>query len=78
MKFSIDKLDLHHYDIYKLCPLQGKLFGKSYEKKYMGYATISLDGNNVDIYCENKQMKEYSEILGKQTYSYYERQLSDL
>lgn len=75
MQFSINKLDLHHYEIYKLCPVQGKLFGKTHEKKYMGYATISLDGCNIDIYCENKHMKNYSEIIGKQTYAYYETQL---
>lgn len=75
MKFSINKLDLHHYEIFKLCPMQGKLFGKSHEKKYMGYATISLDGSNIDIYFEDKHMENYSEIIGKQTYAFYETQL---
>lgn len=78
MKFSINQLDLHHYEIFKLCPMQGKLFGKSHEKKYMGYATISLDGENVDVYCEDEQMKNYSEIIGKQAYNYYESCLIDL
>lgn len=78
MKFTISPLDLHHYEIYKLCPVQAKLFGRSHEKKYMGYATISLDGANVDVYCENEQMKNYSEIIGKQAYNYYETRLIDL
>ncbi len=78
MQFSINKTDLHHYDIFKLCPMQGKLFGKSHEKKYMGYVTISLDGQNVDIYCKDKQMKNYSDIIGKHTYNYYESELYKL
>ena len=41
----------------------------------MGYATISLDGKNVDVYCENEQMKNYSEIIGEQTYNYYAKQI---
>lgn len=72
MQFFINKLDLHHYEIYKLCRLQGLLFGKTHEKKYMGYATISLNGENIDIYCKDKHMKSYSEIIGNQTYAYYE------
>lgn len=75
MKFTINPLDLHHYEIFKLCPIQAKLFGRSFEKKYMGYATISLNGENVDVYCENKQMKNYSEIIGEHTYNYYTRQI---
>ena len=71
MQFSIQPLDLHHYDIYMLHPMQSKLFGKTHEKTYVGSATISLDGENINLYCEDKRMKNYSEILGKQTYSYY-------
>ena len=77
MKFTINPLDLHHYEIFKLCPIQAKLFGRSFEKKYMGYATISLNGENVDVYCENKQMKNYSEIIGEHTYNYYTRQIEN-
>ena len=51
------------------------LWGKTQEKTYMGSATISLDGTNVNIYCENKRMKKYSEILGKQAYSYYSNKI---
>ena len=75
MQFFINKLDLHHYEIYKLCPIQAKLLGKTHEKKYLGYATINLNGNNIDLYLENKQMNTYSEILGKQTYLYYQNEL---
>ena len=71
MQFSITPVDLHHYDIFMLHPVQAKLFGKAQEKTYMGSATISLDGQNIDLYCENKHMKNYSEIIGKQAYSYY-------
>ena len=67
MKFSIEPLDLHHYEVFMLHPIQ--------EKTYMGSATISLDGTNVNIYCENKRMKKYSEILGKQAYSYYSNKI---
>lgn len=71
MQFSIQPKDLHHYDIYMLHPMQSKLFGKTHEKTYIGSATISLDGENIDLYCEDKRMKNYSEIIGEQTYSYY-------
>ena len=77
MKFTINPLDLHHYEIFKLCPIQAKLFGRSFEKKYMGYATVSLNGENVDVYCENKQMKNFSEIIGEHTYNYYTRQIQE-
>lgn len=75
MKFSIEPLDLHHYEVFMLHPIQEKIFGKTQEKTYMGSATISLDGTNVNIYCENKRMKKYSEILGKQAYSYYSNKI---
>lgn len=71
MQFSIQPIDLHHYDIYMLHPMQSKLFGKTHDKTYLGSATISLDGENVNLYCENKRMKNYSKIIGEQTYSYY-------
>ena len=71
MQFSIQPVDLHHYDIYMLHPMQSKLFGKTHDKTYVGSATISLDGENINLYCEDKRMKNYSEILGKQTYSCY-------
>ena len=71
MQFSIQPVDLHHYDIYMLHPMQSKIFGKTHEKTYIGSATISLDGENIDLYCEDKRMKNYSEIIGEQTYSYY-------
>lgn len=71
MQFSIQPKDLHHYDIYMLHPMQSKLFGKTHDKTYVGSATISLDGENINLYCEDKRMKNYSEIIGEQTYSYY-------
>ena len=51
MQFSIQPVDLHHYDIYMLHPMQSKIFGKTHEKTYVGSATISLDGENINLYC---------------------------
>lgn len=78
MQFSIKPLDLHHYEVFMLHPMQAKLFGKNHEKTYMGSATISLDGENIDIYCEDKRMKNYSSIIGEQTYSIYQDKISAL
>lgn len=78
MQFSIQPVDLHHYNIFTLHPIQAKLFGKTQEKKYIGSATISLDGENIDLYCENKHMKNYSEIIGKHAYSYYLNQVENM
>lgn len=74
MQFYIKPVDLHHYDIYQLTPIKEKLLGKEHKEKYLGYTTISLDGENVNIYYENKNLKEYSDILAKQTYAYYQTQ----
>lgn len=71
MQLVVKPLDLHHYDIFLLKPSFFK-FGNSEEKKtYLGSATINLDGNRLDLYCEDNRMKDYSEIIGKQAYSYY-------
>ena len=72
MQFSIAPIDLHHYDFYLIHPLQSKLFKNSADKTYVGSATINLDGNRVDLYCEDKRMKNYSEVLGRQAFAYYE------
>lgn len=71
MQFSIKPVDLHHYEVFMLHPVQAKLFGKTQEKTYIGSATISLDGQDINIYCEDKRMKNYSQIIGEQTYAYY-------
>ena len=50
MQFSIKPVDLHHYEVFMLHPVQSKLFGKTHEKNVYGSATISLNGENIDIY----------------------------
>lgn len=71
MQLFIEPLDLHHYDVF-LAKSNFFKFGNSKEKKtYLGSATISLDGNRVDLYCEDSRMKDYSEMIGEQAYSYY-------
>jgi len=71
MQFSIAPIDLHHYDFF-LLDNSLSLFKKSQEKKYVGSATINLTGDRVDLYYQDKRMKNYSEMLGKQVYAYYE------
>ena len=78
MQFSIKPVDLHHYEVFLLHPVQSKLFGKTHEKTYMGSATISLNGENIDIYCEDNRMKNYSTAIGEQTYSIYMNSLSSM
>ena len=71
MELFIKPLDLHHYDVFLLKNNFFK-FGNSEEKKiYLGSATINLGGDRLDLYCEDNRMKNYSEIIGKQAYSYY-------
>lgn len=71
MQFSIKPVNTNHYDVYEVNPVAGLFFGKSHDKKYVGSACISLDGNNIELYCENNNMKTYSEMLTKQIYSIY-------
>lgn len=71
MQLFIKPLDLHHYDVYLLKNNLFKFGNSEEKKKYLGSATISLDGNKLDLYCEDNRMKNYSEIIGKQAYSYY-------
>ena len=78
MQFSIKPVDMHHYEVFMLHPVQAKLFGKTHEKTYMGYVTISLNGENIDVYCENNRMKSYSNTIGEQTYSIYVNSVNSL
>ena len=56
MQICIKPVDLHHYDVYQITPIQEKIFGKEHDKKYLGYTTISLDGKNVNLYSENEKL----------------------
>jgi len=76
MQFSIKPVNTYHYDIYQIHPVAGLFLGKTHDKTYVGSASISLDGNNIDLYCENEQMKNYSKILSKQIYSIYSDKIS--
>lgn len=71
MQFSIAPVDLHHYDIFLLHPMQSKIFKNLPQKTYVGSATINLSGDRIDVYCEDKRIKNYSEMLGEQAFKYY-------
>lgn len=78
MQISIQPISLHHYNIFKINPIQTSLFGKEHGKKLIGSATITLDGQNIDLYIEDKKLKTYSQIIGKQTYDCYLNQLEKI
>lgn len=78
MQFCIKPVDLYHYDIYKLTPIQEKIFGKEHSEKYLGYTTVSLDGKAINVFYENKELMNYYDLIADQTHNYYEKQLQSL